>query len=525
MNTRTSRVWIGMFALLLASPAVLAWAGPYSNLVTGDDPVAYWRLNQTSTSQTAVNAATGGSSVGSAANGTYTSGVGMAAPGLIAGDTDTAISFADNSAERMLTAGFEKFAGGTGFSVEFWTKLSTIPNGFRNMVGDGTGPFDMMVYAGNQGFIRPHLYTSTGYSSLDSVQKLQAAQIVHVVSTWDATTGYLNLYLNGKLAQTTVSAGTNPRTGALAYTANPVYVGRDDRGVGAPGGVVDEVAVYKRPLASTEIAGHYLVGAVGGPLTLPVSYWSFDESASGTGTAYDLTDGNNSVSLNTATRTSGLIGAGAALFNHAGAGVDVGAGTGNNFSFTTGITVEALIKPDSTLGSQMHEEIFRKEDGNNRILFSIQNFGTILSLGLNVGGTYGELDMPLDGLAGRPTLAYFKDGNAHHVLGMYDSLSGEKAIWVDGSKVYSTVLSGLLTSGGGASAYIGSNGGGEPFAGVIDEVAIYGAALRSWEIGLHYGNFLSGQAYFTTPEPSVLAMLLGLGGIGLLGCLWRRRRG
>jgi hypothetical protein len=27
------------------------------------------------------------------------------------------------------------------------------------------------------------------------------------------------------------------------------------------------------------------------------------------------------------------------------------------------------------------------------------------------------------------------------------------------------------------------------------------------------------------PEPSTLAMLLGLGGLALLGCLWRRRRG
>ena len=42
-----------------------------------------------------------------------------------------------------------------------------------------------------------------------------------------------------------------------------------------------------------------------------------------------------------------------------------------------------------------YNEIFRKEDGDNRVLFSFQEEGTILSLGLNVNG-YVECDAKID---------------------------------------------------------------------------------------------------------------------------------
>ncbi|MDP6725592.1 MAG: hypothetical protein QF536_10445, partial [Arenicellales bacterium] len=53
-----------------------------------------------------------------------------------------------------------------------------------------------------------------------------------------------------------------------------------------------------------------------------------------------------------------------------------------------------------------YNEIFRKEDGNRRVLFSFQENGRILSLGLNIGG-YIECDAPID-------LATLMDGRWHH---------------------------------------------------------------------------------------------------------------
>jgi len=509
-----------------------AWAGIYSQVVGADDPVAYWRLGESSSSQTAVNSATGPSSAGAAANGTYTAGVGVGTAGLIFGDPNPAITITNGSSDRMSTGGFEKLGTGAGYTVEYWTKLLTSPTGFMNMVGDREGAYDfyLMSYLGNTGFVRSHTYTTVGINSIDSVPKLATDKIYHVVTTWDKTTGWMRIYINGQQVAATVYSGANPTTGTAVNTNNPIFIGKDNGALQLASVVIDEAAIYNRPLSLEAVRTHYLAGRLGivpaMNLTMPVSYWNFDEASSGVGTVYDLLDGNDGSFLNGATRTAGLIGPGAALFNYGQQAVHVGNGVGkqNDFSFTTGITIEALIQPAQNLGSQQFEEIFRKEDNNNRILFSFQNGGQVLSFGLNTGG-YQELDMPLDGSAGGITLAYFKDGRPHHVLATYDAATGEKAIWVDGVKRYSTLLPAgtLITSGGTAPAYIGNTSGlGEPFTGIIDEMAIYNKALPPWEIWHHYQNVLLGQYYFAVPEPTTGTLAL-VGGLLVGGVIWRRQ--
>lgn len=262
-----------------------------------------------------------------------------------------------------------------------------------------------------------------------------------------------------------------------------------------------------------------------------VSYWNFDESSSGTGMALDLVDGNDGTFAGSATRTTGLIGVGSALFNNTNTdGVNLGSGTGNNFSVTTGVTVEALIQLGWSGASLDYDQIFRKSDGGGaRILLAFQNDGSsgaanppvaagpALSFGLVVAGTYSELDMPLDGVAGRPTLAELTDGNTHHVVATYDSVSGLKAIYIDGTLRFSTNLGGgnLVTSGGGGAAFIGSRTATEPFTGTIDEVAFYNAALSTGAISSHYNNTVAGRGYFTAQTVPTLSEW-GLIGLALL---------
>jgi hypothetical protein len=722
----------------------MAVAGPYNEAVLSDDPIAYWRLGETSGVVALNEGLLGQADIG---HGTYTDGVIRDQSSLVLGETNG--SSYVSAGGRIVTEPFEKFDdvagfGGTGFSVEFWTSFATTPGGFVNLVGDGEGglDFNMMVYAGQGGFIRPHLQTDLGYASMDSVRQIQPGEVVHVVSTWDYDSGDFFLYLDGEEAEVSISAGDSVWFGELVNRDNPVFIGQDGREP-SPTAWIDEVALYNYPLTPARIQAHYdagkgamvptlpeipvgpaqenislstdvlgsgtfgsghssangmveiirqvpnsvsanvvaytadvagptidvadwiadggtaggfgsnqhgrggnlwvkgdgeadvaheglgghanwivtydleevradLMGGAPGPLrltgsygswgsigstdaaagvtqglifvdgqrvdslnetthnipaaggdaspsqgfdiTVPadaryltlglmsgpdstfwddgvfrnvrlrvadpvldsqdglVSFWDFNEGPTGTAPVQDQPGGNLGVFQGTTERAPGLVGSGSARFNNTGGdAVNVGSGDDNNMSFDTGITIEALIQTEWSGAEFDYDEIFRKEDGGNRLLLSFQNDpnngganppvdpGPVLSFGLNVDG-YGELDMPLDGQDGRPTLEEIANGQTHHIVASYDSVTGEKAIWINGEKLWSVDLGAgaLITSGGGAQATIGNvgPGGGEPFSGLIDEVAIWSRALSASEIAAHYANVLAGGSYF-----------------------------
>ncbi len=349
--------------------AAVAMAGEYRDAVLALDPVAYWTFSEQDASQVAVNSGLlGQADIG---NGSYSADAMLGQPSLVTGETDGSIFVAPGSS--MVTEEFDKFSdvagfGGTGFTVEFWTAAERVSSGFANLVGDGTGglDFDLMVYTGAGGFIRPHLQTNeNGYASIDSTRLLEQGEVVHVVSTWDADSGDFNLYLDGELADTVVSAGLVPNDGTPAFEFNPIYVGQDGREP-SPRAWIDEVAIYNYPLDESNIANHYALGqGAASPLPEPakpfedpgniaglpqglVTYIDFDEAgAPGDGGtldfAYDRQGENNGSFQGNATRVPGLIGAGAARFdNSGGTQVALGSGVDNSFSVVDGITVEAL---------------------------------------------------------------------------------------------------------------------------------------------------------------------------------------
>jgi hypothetical protein len=246
-----------------------------------------------------------------------------------------------------------------------------------------------------------------------------------------------------------------------------------------------------------------------------ISYWNFDEQG---GPAGDLV-GRNDGALQGVARTKGLIGRGAIEFSDRhGQMVNVGGGDGS-FTCTDGITIEALFtsrwdgKTNLDADGHNYDEIFRKGNAGALVLLSLQYDGNknrfanppsvqgpVLSFGLCVNGKYEELDMPLDGEDGRPSLADITDGRPHHVAATYDAASGEKAIYVDGGKRYShryAAGSALATESRRAAA-IGNAADlpWEPFHGTIDEVAVYRAALAEEEIARHWERVQRGECYF-----------------------------
>ena len=191
------------------------------------------------------------------------------------------------------------------------------------------------------------------------------------------------------------------------------------------------------------------------------------------------------------------------------------------FAVETGVTIEAVF---TTLWEgEALSEFFRKEDGSNRLLLSLQpdrfvgTFGNEhiidgepaiigepgvsgVSVGLNIDGVYGELDIAFDGQDGRPAIDGLADGQVHHIAATYDSATGSNVIYLDGEVIGEVTLEGEITSGGAAQAIIGNVGTSEPFDGVIDEFAFWSRALSAQEIAAHFANIRAGKTYFETAE-------------------------
>ncbi|MEM7263639.1 MAG: DUF1553 domain-containing protein [Planctomycetota bacterium] len=234
------------------------WYPTYHELVEADRPLGYWRLGEETGADIFVNLGTLGAAIDGRSSGSVVRGV----PSLIASPGDRAALLSPDGV--ISVPPFEKFQKGSGFSVEFWIQLTAPPaGGYQNIVGDGEAgnDFNFMVYLG-AGRVRAHLQTQKGIRAIDSTRILKKGEVVHVVSTWDRTSGDLKLYLNGSPAETTVSIGELPDAGTPVHTDNGLFFGGDKRGSPSPTAVLDEVAIYDYPLKVDRIAEHAKAGGI-----------------------------------------------------------------------------------------------------------------------------------------------------------------------------------------------------------------------------------------------------------------------
>jgi len=144
------------------------------------------------------------------------------------------------------------------------------------------------------------------------------------------------------------------------------------------------------------------------------------------------------------------------------------------------LSFSVWIKPDQFAGT--YAELFRQEVGDRRILFSFQGNGTILALGLNVGGRYAECDAGL-------SPAMVLDGDWHHCAAVFDGV--HMLVYLDGTEIGCLKHEGDLTATQEAPCYIGSaSGSGEFFQGDMDDLQMFDYPLSEGEID---DIFLSGN--------------------------------
>ncbi|GAA0829120.1 hypothetical protein GCM10009525_27440 [Streptosporangium amethystogenes subsp. fukuiense] len=224
----------------------------YRSRVLDSDPYAYWRLGEAS-GTVATDQGAG------AADATYQS-VAYAKPGAPAGSTDTAVEFTTGSAVKLPAHTVPHL--GDQISVEMWFK--TAQSGVLMAAGtqETSGiPWGPMLYVGTDGKLRGSLAAvAAPITSAGVVNDNAWHHVVLTVSGQNQT-----LFLDGVQVGTLTAAVNTWRNSAtigngVADPATSPAV-PSPRAAFAFKGLIDEVALYDKPLTAAEVAAHHAAKA------------------------------------------------------------------------------------------------------------------------------------------------------------------------------------------------------------------------------------------------------------------------
>ncbi|MCX2928396.1 LamG-like jellyroll fold domain-containing protein [Streptomyces sp. NEAU-W12] len=228
----------------------------YRTSVLDDNPVSYWRLGEAdgSLARSQAPSRTG-------LNNAEYADVTHAAPGALSGTGDTAASF--DGTDSVVELPDSTVHSSSFLSVELWFKTTEPGVLFSyqdERLNEGKpGWWTPALYVGTDGKLRGQFWREGGKGAMTSQSAVNDDAWHHVVLTGAGTTQAL--YLDGTRIGTL--------DGAINHTDQVfTYVGAGYTGGGWPSldatdtyghftGVIDEVAVYDRPLAQQSVAQHH----------------------------------------------------------------------------------------------------------------------------------------------------------------------------------------------------------------------------------------------------------------------------
>ncbi|MBV6508723.1 MAG: hypothetical protein JJLCMIEE_01789 [Acidimicrobiales bacterium] len=215
----------------------------YDELVLGEDPTGYWRLNEASVNDPAADHS------GNNNDGAYHTSVTVGVDGAI--EDDAAADFNGSTSEVVLPP-LDVVEGGD-FTVEAWVK-TTENRTWRYVFSEGNtaGIWAQWGLMLNNGYPRLYLRQDNAVEKIvQGPATVNDNEWHHLAATRQGNT--FTLYVDGDAAGTLTHA-----LGAL--TVDTTRIG-DLRGWGWPNshldGTIDEVAVYDHALDPTEIAEHH----------------------------------------------------------------------------------------------------------------------------------------------------------------------------------------------------------------------------------------------------------------------------
>jgi hypothetical protein len=260
----------------------------YATTVLANNPVGYWRLNET-VQPAAADVANNAGSLGATARGYYQGAAVHPLPGALASGADTSASYDGVAGSATVVPYLPAMNPGSAFTIEAW-----LNPGVAYDIGSGTlntaiscGHFadprsGWLVYQSETGW-NLRMYAQSGTATSASITGGPApvpGTWYHVVAVYDGTNAFV--YVNGQQAATAAVPAY------VAGTDGPFYIGGRSDANYWWNGQADEVAFYDKALPASEIAAHYQNGTSASPATpyaqliqasAPLAYYRLNEAA------------------------------------------------------------------------------------------------------------------------------------------------------------------------------------------------------------------------------------------------------
>jgi RHS repeat-associated protein len=249
----------------------VAYEPGYRNVVLGDTPAGYWRLDDTN--------ATAADSSGNAQSLGY---VNPQAPTLVAGaivdDPDSAIKLQNNYL-RGSSSQFA-FTGTANYTLEIWFKPNATDTRYRRLLSHETGSnrtgWNLWVQNAQLGAERWSGGASIGVK-VSAAGAAPAGVWTHAAVTYNGA--QICLYINGS----TALGGCSASTGSIAANSSTFQIGNASaQTLSNFLGSLDEAAVYNRALSAAAIQAHYRAGVVSTTRTTSYGYDGNDNLTSRT---------------------------------------------------------------------------------------------------------------------------------------------------------------------------------------------------------------------------------------------------
>jgi len=228
------------------SSPVSAMPGAYLGWAFGLNPVAYWPLNEVS-STTAYDLVNG-------SNGVYGGGCTLTTGGAVGAGFGSPHRITTYNGVTAYTQ-VPRPIGSTNFSITFWMRTTTTggtPNWYNGEglvdgeVSGTTGDFGVALVGNKVGF-----GIGNPDTTLTSVKVINDNLWHQIIATRDAGSGAMNLFIDGKL--------DNSTTGPTGVRTNPpsLRLGSLQTGANFFSGSLSDVALYQQTLTANQITTLY----------------------------------------------------------------------------------------------------------------------------------------------------------------------------------------------------------------------------------------------------------------------------